>query len=103
MQSKVEEARKTYEDEITALRNLVDDLAKQKSKAELDSKQMRDELNDVKMKANKRDQENRNLQRKIENLERELSKYKQDHDAYQVDCNNLKILSHSLSLVTTMF
>ncbi|CAH8536669.1 unnamed protein product [Schistosoma rodhaini] len=81
--SKVEEARKTYEDEITALRNLVDDLAKQKSKAELDSKQMRDELNDIKMKANKRDQENRNLQRKIENLERELSKYKQDHDAYQ--------------------
>ncbi|CAH8493845.1 unnamed protein product [Schistosoma turkestanicum] len=83
MKSKVEEARKTYEDEITALRNLVDDLAKQKSKAELDSKQLRDELNDMKMKANKRDQENRNLQRKIENLERELSKYKSDHEAYQ--------------------
>ncbi|TNN17314.1 Lamin-B2 isoform 2 [Schistosoma japonicum] len=81
--SKVEEARKTYEDEITALRNLVDDLAKQKSKAELDSKQTRDELNDMKTKANKREQENRNLQRKIENLERELSKFKQDHDAYQ--------------------
>ncbi|CAH8516038.1 unnamed protein product [Heterobilharzia americana] len=81
--SKVEEARKTYEDEIEALRNLVDDLAKQKSKAELDAKQLRDELNDVKSKANKREQENRNLQRRIENLERELSKYKQDHDAYQ--------------------
>nr|CAH8819473.1 unnamed protein product [Trichobilharzia regenti] len=81
--SKVEEARKTYEDEITALRNLVDDLAKQKSKAELDAKQLRDELNDMKSKANKRELENRNLQRKVETLERELSKYKQDHDAYQ--------------------
>ncbi|CAH8845515.1 unnamed protein product [Trichobilharzia szidati] len=81
--SKVEEARKTYEDEITALRNLVDDLAKQKSKAELDAKQLRDELNDMKSKANKRELENRNLQRKVESLERELSKYKQDHDAYQ--------------------
>ncbi|KAF6777452.1 hypothetical protein AHF37_02994 [Paragonimus kellicotti] len=81
--SKVEEARKTYEDEISALRNLVDDLAKQKTKAELDAKQAKDDANDAKSKLNKRDLEVRNLQRRIEGLEKDLANYKQDHDRYQ--------------------
>lgn len=81
--SKVEEARKTYEDEIAALRNLVDDLAKQKTKAELDAKQAKDAANDAKSKLLKRDQEIRTLNRRIENLEKELANYKQDHDRYQ--------------------
>ncbi|KAF5398989.1 Lamin [Paragonimus heterotremus] len=81
--SKVEEARKTYEDEISALRNLVDDLAKQKTKAELDAKQAKDDANDAKSKLSKRDLEVRNLQRRIEGLEKDLTNYKQDHDRYQ--------------------
>ncbi|TPP59871.1 Lamin [Fasciola gigantica] len=80
--SKVEEARKTYEDEIQALRNLVDDLAKQKTKAELDAKQARDDANEARSKLNKRDQEIRTLHRRIENLEKELANFKQDHDRY---------------------
>ncbi|CAL8093299.1 unnamed protein product [Calicophoron daubneyi] len=80
--SKVEEARKTYEDEILALRQLVDDLAKQKTKAELDAKQAKDDANEAKLKLSKRDQEIRTLHRRIENLEKDLAEFKQDHDRY---------------------
>ncbi|KER19910.1 hypothetical protein T265_11423 [Opisthorchis viverrini] len=90
--SKVEEARKTYEDEILALRNLVDDLAKQKTKAELDAKQAKDDANAAKSKVAKRDQEIRTLQRRIENLEKDLASYKQDHDRYQPLLNDFRAL-----------
>lgn len=66
------------------MRNLVDDLAKQKSKSELEAKQIKDDIGNTKSKLGKREQENRNLQRKIDSLEKDLLKYKQDHEAYQV-------------------
>ncbi|CAH8478244.1 unnamed protein product [Dicrocoelium dendriticum] len=90
--SKVEEARKTYEDEIHALRNLVDDLAKQKTKTELDAKQAKDDANDAKSKLSKRDQEIRTLHRRIEGLEKDLANYKQDHDRYQPLLNDFHAL-----------
>lgn len=85
----MEEARQTYENEIAELRKLVDDLSHQKARSDLEAKQARDNANDAKSKLNKRDQEIRTLNRRIECLEKDLSSYKQDHDRYQVILNSI--------------
>lgn len=81
--SHVDEARKTYEEEIASLRRLVDDLAKDKAAKEVELKKCFDDFSETKSKLSKRDAEVRNLQRKLESLERDLASYKQGHDRYQ--------------------
>ncbi|KAL7064639.1 hypothetical protein AAHC03_05227 [Spirometra sp. Aus1] len=81
--SRVDEARRTYEDEIASLRQLVDDLAKQKAATDMELKKHRDDAADAKNKLARRDLEARGLQRKIDALEHDLSAFKDDHERYQ--------------------
>ncbi|VDL92597.1 unnamed protein product [Schistocephalus solidus] len=81
--SRVDEARRTYEDEIASLRQLVDDLAKQKAVTDMELKKHRDDAADAKNKLARRDLEARGLQRKVDALEHDLSAFKDDHERYQ--------------------
>uniref|UniRef100_A0A5K3FQP5 Lamin n=1 Tax=Mesocestoides corti TaxID=53468 RepID=A0A5K3FQP5_MESCO len=81
--SQVDEVRNTYEKEISSLRHLVDDLAKEKATRDVELKKHRDDTADAKSKLAKRDGEVRSLQRKVDVMERDLASYKQDHDRYQ--------------------
>ncbi|KAM7537797.1 hypothetical protein Aperf_G00000073409 [Anoplocephala perfoliata] len=81
--SKVDESRKTYENEIQSLRRLVDDLAKEKAAHDVELKKHIDDAADAKLKLNRREAELRNLQRKYDALERDIANYKANHDRYQ--------------------
>ncbi|VEL08476.1 unnamed protein product [Protopolystoma xenopodis] len=81
---KIDDMKKTYEDEIRSLRDLVDSLGKDKGAAEIELKKSRDDMLDAKNRLSKREQEIRNLQRKLDIAEKDLSNYKQDHDRYQI-------------------
>nr|CDS17014.1 lamin [Echinococcus granulosus] len=84
--SQIDEARKTYEKEITSLRRLVDDLAKEKAAKDVELKKHIDDMNEAKAKLCKRDAEVRCLQLKFDALERDVAVYKQNHERYQRLC-----------------
>uniref|UniRef100_A0A5K3FKA0 IF rod domain-containing protein n=1 Tax=Mesocestoides corti TaxID=53468 RepID=A0A5K3FKA0_MESCO len=81
--SKNDEVRNTYEAEIASLRRLVDEIAKQKAAADLETEKCKEEAKAAQSKLAKREVDARNFQRRIEALERELSSYKKDHDLYE--------------------
>lgn len=78
----VDKIKKVYEDELRSLRQMVDDLAKERANLEIDLKNARDEKMTFRKKLEKRDVDLASLQRKMESLEKDLLKQRADSERY---------------------